>query len=99
MLLQLHHLNHNVVGQGQSAEQHGAEQQAVFVCGVVRGKVVQVEDTDTEHREVGTHTKVRHNAMGCVRVAGEIGVDTNNTLCTHPLSLTPPPPPNIQLMI
>ena len=59
-------------GQGQSAEQHGVEQQAVFVCGVVSGKVVQVEDTDTEHSEVGTHTKIRHNADGD-DLHGEVG--------------------------
>ncbi len=68
MLLQLHHLYHVEVvetdGQGQPGEEHGAEEQAVLVCGVVGGNVVQVEDADAEDSEVGTDTEVGYDANG-----------------------------------
>ena len=49
-------------GQGQPAKEHGAEQEAVLVRGVVGGQVVQVEDADAEHCEVGTDAQIRHDA-------------------------------------
>ena len=49
-------------GQGQPAKEHGTEQEAVLVRGVVGGQVVQVEDADAEHCEVGTHAQIRHDA-------------------------------------
>ena len=68
MLLQLHYLDHVEVvetdGQGQPGEEHGTEEQAVLVSGVVGGNVIQVEDADAKDREVGTDTQVGHDANG-----------------------------------
>ena len=49
-------------GQGQPGEEHSTEEQTILVSGVVGGDVVQVEDTDAEHSEVGTDAQVCHYA-------------------------------------
>ena len=40
---------------------HGTEEQAVFICRVPGGEVVEVEDAYPEHCVVGTDTEIGHH--------------------------------------
>ncbi len=68
MLSQLHHLYHVEVvetdGEGQSAQEDSTKEEAVLVCGVVGGYVVEVEYPDTKDSEVSTDAEVGHDAYG-----------------------------------
>ncbi len=71
-------------GQGQTTEQHGTEQQAVLVCGMIRGQVVEVEDTDAKYSEVRTYTQIRHNAhRQQLHTHTHTHTQTHAYTCTH----------------